>query len=213
MKIKPNFRERLIEEGVERLSDLELMQILLGSGTATVSLAQISKNVLAIIELKKTALDVALLKKIHGMGTAKICTILSAFELSRRLVFCEKKKIIYPSDLMYLLCNYADRQQEYFICLYLNGAHELISRKVISVGIINQALVHPREVFAYAIEMRATGIILAHNHPSSNLLPSTEDEQVTNRIVEAGSILGIQVIDHVIFSADAYYSFSEHKKI
>lgn len=212
-KSKPKFRERLIRDGSGSLSDLELVQVLLGSGTADAPLSKIAKLVLRSIEVERAGLEPKHLLKISGVGDAKVCIILAAMEISKRLVFCERKKIIYPSDIMYLLNNYADRKQEYFICVYLNGAQESIARKVVSIGIINKAIVHPREVFAYAIEKRAASVILAHNHPSENVLPSTEDEQVTKRIVEAGVILGMPVLDHIIFSRDTYYSFTEHHKI
>ena len=212
-KRKPDFRERLMRNGVDSLSDVELIQILLGNGTASVSLSTMAKAVLKLLEVQRAELSIDYLRKVPGVGAAKICALLAALEVSRRLVFCERKKISYPSDIMHLLHHYADRKQEYFICIYLNGAHESIARRVVSIGIINKTIVHPREVFAYAVEHRAVSIILAHNHPSNNVLPSIEDEQVTERIIEAGTLLGIPVLDHIIFSQDTYYSFSEHKKI
>jgi len=213
MKEKPNFRERLIKNGAASLSDLELLQILLGSGNAHISLRQMAKAALRLLEKRGSALKQEELKALSGIGDAKLCIILAAFEISRRLMFCERRKIIYASDMMHLLRNYADRQQEYVICIYLNGANESIAKKIISIGSVNRTIVHPREVFSYAVEWRATSIILAHNHPSGNVLPSPEDELVTERIVDAGRILGITVLDHIIFCRETYYSFSEHKKI
>lgn len=210
---KPDFRERLLHNGAVSLSDIELVQILLGNGTAGTPLIKIATSVLRVLELERATLAPERLLKISGLGAAKVSVLLAALEISRRIVFCDRKKIIYPSDIISLLRNYSDRKQEYFICIYLNGAHESIAVKVISIGIVNKAIVHPREVFAYAIEQRAASIIMAHNHPSNNVLPSAEDEQVTERLITAGGILGIPVLDHIVFSPDTYYSFSEHKKI
>jgi DNA repair protein RadC len=106
-----------------------------------------------------------------------------------------------------------DRQQEYFFSIPLNGAHEVINIKTVSKGILNRTIIHPREVFAEAITHRAASIIIAHNHPSGNLEPSKEDKEITYRLQKAGILLGIELLDHIVFSRKGYYSFLEEGEI
>lgn len=112
-------------------------------------------------------------------------------------------------DAFSFLRKYGKEQQEYFFVLMLDGALKIKNVKIVSIGLANRTLVHPREVFAPAIEARCVSIIIAHNHPSGLLKPSVEDFETTKRICNAGNILGIQVLDHIIFSADAYHSMKE----
>lgn len=136
--------------------------------------------------------------------------IKAAFELGKRFGNLDKFKIESPSDIFSYVRHYSSHQQEHFIAIMLNGNHEVIGSKVITIGLLNRTVVHPREVFAPAIEMRAAAIAIVHNHPSGNLEPSEEDKLITNRLVDAAKIVGIQILDHVIFSNIGYYSFLEH---
>lgn len=113
----------------------------------------------------------------------------------------------------YLIKKYGKKQQEYFIVILLDGALQPIKTEVISIGLVNRTLVHPREVFAPAIQNRATSIIIAHNHPSGNLTPSEDDINTTYRIIDAGKILGINVLDHIIFSDKEFYSLHGHNTV
>ncbi|MCK5295046.1 MAG: JAB domain-containing protein [Arcobacteraceae bacterium] len=113
------------------------------------------------------------------------------------------------SDIFKEIEEFKDKVQEHFITIYLNGANEIIESRVITIGTLNQSLVHPREVFSPAIEKRAASIIIAHNHPSGILKPSKEDLQVTKRLRESGKILGIEVLDHIIFGDTGFYSFKD----
>jgi DNA repair protein RadC len=108
-----------------------------------------------------------------------------------------------------LIRHYADRRQEHFLCVSLNGANEIIATRVVSVGLVNKTQVHPREVFADPITDRASAVIVAHNHPSGSLEPSKEDIDITGQLRSAGEILGIRLLDHVIFNSKGYYSFLE----
>ncbi len=206
-------RERLLYRGAQSLRDVELLQAILGSGTQRVKVNKLAEQVLRVIERKKNQCSVEDLQVIRGMGDAKVCLILASLEFARRILVPHSRKIYYSSDILPYLNTYADRKQEYFLCASLNGAHEVLSIRVISVGLLNRTIVHPREVFAEAISERSAAIILAHNHPSGNVEPSGEDIEVTERLVEAGQILGIQVLDHIIFSLENHYSFSEHDRI
>lgn len=107
----------------------------------------------------------------------------------------------------------ADRKQEHFLCISLNGANEVIATRTISVGLVNKAQVHPREVFADPITDRAAAIIIAHNHPTGNVTPSKDDVEITRKLKAAGETLGIKVLDHIIFSHKGYYSFLESNEL
>ena len=121
----------------------------------------------------------------------------------------ETVKVTNPEDIYQALTRYHRKRKENFLVLTLNGAHEIISIRIISIGIVNRSIVHPREIFYEAIKDNAAAIIVAHNHPSGNTDPSEEDKEVTHRLVEAGKILGIPVLDHVVFGKHGYYSFLE----
>lgn len=115
-----------------------------------------------------------------------------------------------PETAWDYLVPYSNKKQEYFIVLLLDGGCQIINLQVVTIGIINRTLVHPREVFAPALEQRSTSIIIAHNHPSGDLSPSNEDLDLTKRMVQAGRILGIKVQDHIIFSSKGFFSFNAH---
>ncbi|ADK81591.1 JAB domain-containing protein [Sediminispirochaeta smaragdinae] len=121
----------------------------------------------------------------------------------------EKTKINNPVDAYDLLSRYASERQDHFIVLTLDGAHQVNGQHIVTIGLANRTLVHPREVFYPAIVDNAVAIIVAHNHPSGQILPSPEDEQITQRLHDAGEILGIPVLDHIIIGNGRYYSFAE----
>jgi DNA repair protein RadC len=121
----------------------------------------------------------------------------------------ENVKITKPEDILPLIAEYRQKRQEHFICLTLNGAGEVLGNRVITVGLLNHSLVHPREVFAEAITDRAASIICVHNHPSGSLEPSSQDIAITNQLREAGSLIGIQLIDHIIVTKNGHTSMRE----
>ena len=143
------------------------------------------------------------------MGPAKAALIAAAMEFARRRIRPEGLRISFPPDVLPLIRHYADRKQEHFICVSLNGANEVIASRVVSVGLVNKTQVHPREVFADAITDRASAVIVAHNHPSGSLEPSKEDIDITARLKSAGEILGIRLLDHIVFNQKGYHSFLE----
>ncbi|GAB6089615.1 RadC family protein [Spirochaeta dissipatitropha] len=203
-------RERLQRCGAENISDIELISILLGSGGTGRSVTAISHDVITMLDRLKGRIDPEILSQIKGLGPAKSAVISAAIELGRRQLNLDRRKIRLPQDALPVLQHYADRMQELFLCMTLNGAHEVIRTHVVSIGLVNRTMVHPREVFACAIENRAAAIIVAHNHPSGNCTPSTEDREVTKRLSEAGRVIGISLLDHIVFTRTAYYSFLEH---
>ena len=202
-------REKLENKGALALSDLELLMILLSSGNAKRRVNEIALDLLTLLDTKVDATtdDIA---KISGIGTAKASVISAALELGRRRFVKNSNTISTPNDIFLEVKHFATREQEQFIVIVLNGAHEVINIFTATIGLVNRALIHPREVFSDPIARRATAIILAHNHPSGILEPSREDITTTSRLAESGEILGIKVIDHLIFSTKSYYSFREH---
>jgi len=123
-------------------------------------------------------------------------------------------KISYPADAAHILRRFERKRQEHFIALTLNGAHQIISGYVVTIGLLNKTIVHPREIFYPAIKDNAAALILAHNHPSGSVEPSREDRDVTKRLYDAGELLGIQVLDHLVVGEKGhYYSFLEHNEI
>ncbi|MEA1911031.1 MAG: DNA repair protein RadC, partial [Spirochaetota bacterium] len=171
------------------------------------------EDVLKILDKNNYKPGIKDLLSISGLGKAKSCLITAALELSRRILCPDKKKITAPADALPYISHYSDRKQEHFLCLSLNGAHEVIQARVVSMGLVNRTLVHPREIFSDPLKDRAAAVLIAHNHPSGNIEPSQEDIEITRRIKNAGAILGIELLDHIIFTDSAYYSFLEEGKI
>jgi len=202
-------REKLAARGPEALSDTELLAILLGSGTKGKDVLQVAHAILRKLDKNGEKVNVKALVSIKGVGFAKACQIVASFELARRRL--SKKSIVIQNteDVLPLISYIAEKKQEYFLCISLNGANEVIGNRVVTVGLLNTNQVHPREVFADAISDRAASIILAHNHPSSVLRPSPDDLATTGQLVDAGKILGIPVLDHIIITKKGYLSFKE----
>lgn len=123
------------------------------------------------------------------------------------------RKVTHPSDIFSVFAKYTKRKQECFFVSTLNGNNELLHTRVVTKGLLNRTLVHPREIFRSAIKDNAQAIIVGHNHPSGSLVPSEEDKAITSRLVRAGEILGIEVLDHLIVSKEGFYSFREEGKI
>src|SRR5439155_4766700 len=202
-------REKLQEKGASALTDEELVAAILGMGTAGIDVRTMSKQVAGLIREHKEALTLDHLLEISGMGLAKAAQVLSAFELARRHLVKDCVKISCAKDLLPLLADITGKQQEYFLCISLNGANEVIEKRVVTIGLLDKSPVHPREVFADVIADRAASVIFAHNHPSGDLQPSEADLRLQDQLTEAGKILGIRVLDHVIVSRKGYYSFQE----
>ncbi len=202
-------REKLSALGPGRLSDGELVALVLGTGARGRSVLRLAPLVLALIDREGEELSVEKLCEISGVGLAKATAIVAALELARRRIRPRGTKIRTPADAFALVRHLGDRKQEVFAAITLSGAHEVIATRVITVGLLDRTQVHPREVFADAISDRAASIIVAHNHPSGELKASEEDIAVTRRLAEAGKILGIALLDHLVFTAAGYLSLSD----
>lgn len=202
-------REKLRERGSAALTDEELVAAIIGMGSAGADVRTMSRNVVALIQNYQEALTLEKLMSVPGMGLAKSGQILSAFELARRYLLSESTKIECAEDVLPLLSDIRNKPQEHFVSITLNGANEVIQKRIVTVGLLDKSLVHPRDVFADVITDRAAAVIFAHNHPSGDLQPSAEDLKSQTRLVEAATILGIRVLDHLIVGRRGYFSFEE----
>lgn len=205
-------RERLKSQGAKALADYELLAILLGSGTPQNDVLTLAKTVLNEIDVSNGNLSLEGLCAIQGIGATKAALIMAALEFARRRIR-PNETIREPADVLKLCSHLCDRKQEHFLAITLNGAHEVIASRVITIGLVDRAQIHPREVYADAVCDRASSIIVAHNHPSGRLEPSDEDIRITEDLKAAGKLLGIQLLDHVIFSSRGFYSLREEGKM
>ena len=206
-------REKLMAKGAENLKDSELLAILLRTGKAGKNVIEIASQILTK-HSKKRLLQMTYqdLVKIGGIDSAKATTLLAAFELSKRALEVNDTNlpnIESTKDAMAQLTDLQNLKKEHFITLYINARHKLIHKELISVGTLTANLVHPREVFEPAMVRAAIEIIVAHNHPSGDPAPSSADLEITKRLVEAGKILGIRVLNHIIITKDNYFSFQD----
>ena len=201
-------REKLCRKGASALSDIELLQAVIGSGGKNNDFKQIAKNLYA--EINKAGADgftYEIVKSIKGIGDAKATVIFAALEFWRRKFTKQTAPLIDSAEkAAEQLVSIKNKKQEYFVLLTLDGARRLINNRVVTIGTLMSSLVHPREVFAFAIEDRAASIIIAHNHPSGMLDISEQDREVTRRIRQAGDLLGIRLDDHIIIAGDEFVS-------
>lgn len=198
-------REKLAAKGAAALSDYELLMAIIGSGNKYADVTKIARDVRNLISEKGSQLTYEDLLSVKSLGPAKATQIMAGFELWRRQFEVSERPIIDSSEkAAEQLTDIRDKKQEYFVCLTLDGASRLIAKRIITIGTLTASLVHPREVFAEAITDRAASIIVAHNHPSGNLEASQADRDVTERLIEAGELLGITVLDHIIITKSAH---------
>lgn len=197
--------------GPATLTDADLLAIVLGAGIKGRDVLRVAGDVLEAIDSSWPQLEHDSLTAIPGVGPAKAKLIVAALEFARRRLCATGGRITKATDVMPSLLHYANKKQEHFLCVSLNGAHEVITTRVITIGLVNSTQVHPREVFSDPICDRACAIIVAHNHPSGNTSPSDQDYRTTRMLREAGEILGIKLLDHIIFSRSGYFSFAEEK--
>ncbi|MEW6750187.1 MAG: DNA repair protein RadC [Candidatus Latescibacterota bacterium] len=206
-------RERLARLGAEALRDQELLALLLGTGYRGRSVRELAGAILeAHTREGLMEMGLAELGRIKGIGRAKASTLIAAFELARRGLqqgLGNRPIVSRPGDVVPLLAEYRGRPKEFFVCLYLNARNQVVHQEVISIGSLSASIVHPREVFQVAVSRSAASVILAHNHPSGDVSPSRDDLELTRRLIQAGEILGIEVLDHVIISAVDFVSLKE----
>jgi len=220
MPVSERPREKMLTHGCQSLSNAELLAIILSTGTRERTAIDLARGILNMSsEGLRTLTDCTIeeLMQIRGVGLAKASQVIAAVELGKRIALTtnvDNYKIQGPEDVGNLLMEemrYLNK--EMFNIILLNTKNNVISIENISVGSLNASIVHPREVFNIAIRRSSSAIILAHNHPSGDPKPSTEDINITKRLIEAGSIIGINVLDHIIIGDGVYFSMKEKEII
>jgi len=209
--IRDRPREKIASKGVSALSDTELIEAIIGRGTKNKDVRTLAKEICSLIQKHRQKICYQDLQKIDGIGPTKASQITACFELSRRYspTGDSSSHVTRPEDIIPHVAYLKDKRQEHFICITLNGAGEILGTRTITLGLLNHSLVHPREVFADAITDRAASIICVHNHPSGSLEPSSQDIAITNQLRDAGALIGIQLIDHIIVSKKGHLSLKE----
>lgn len=206
-------REKLKLKGASALKNEELLAILLQTGTKERDVLELAGYILGTFPGESIlTVSISDLCSIKGIQTGKASIIIAAFELAKRLMKQESEQLASiesPEQIAPYVLDIRTAKKEHFVALYLNARNQLIQKEIISVGTINASLVHPREVFEPAIRLVSSSIILIHNHPSGSAEPSDADVAVTKRLVEAGKLLGIDVMDHIIVTRNSMYSFKE----
>lgn len=205
-------REKLITHGPEILTNSELLAVILGRGTKKEGVLEISQRVIkeygnnAILNEK----DVNKIKRLLNLNDVHACQIIACFELGRRF-FSETKEIYIknPEDVFNYLQDMRNLNKEHFRGIYLDVKNRIIHDEIISIGTLDTNLIHPRDVFYPAINRFSAGIIIAHNHPSGDPTPSKEDIEITKKLVEAGKIMNIDILDHIIIGKDNFKSLKE----
>jgi len=205
-------REKIAQKGAPALSESEILEVIIGRGTKDHDVRTIAREIADLMQ-KSPAISFDQLLMIKGVGPSKASQILACFELGRRLFdkTANVHRIVTAEDIVSLpeVHEIRDRRQEHFLTVTLNGAGEVLNARTITVGILNHNLVHPREVFADAITDRAASIICVHNHPCGIPEPSSQDITITTQLREAGSMLGIQLMDHIIVTKTSHTSMHD----
>lgn len=212
--------EKLINSGVDNLTNEELLSILIKSGTSKYSAKELASIILKKINNIGEFNDISYktLTNIEGIGIKKSCVLLAAIELGKRInnytsSIVNEKFNSSTKVFEYYKNKLINCKQEHFYCVYLDNSKKIIHEKLLFVGTINYSVVHPREIFKEAYLYSASSIICVHNHPSNNIFPSKEDIIITKNMIEIGKLLGIKIVDHLIIGKNNYYSFLENGDI
>ena len=216
MEVEQRPREKALRYGLESLSDLELVALILQSGNKNRSVFEIASDGLKESEglSKLMSMHVNTLMQIQGIREVKALQLLASVELSKRVIRSKvyHASIMRPEDVIeWFEFEYGSLPQECFIALYLDTKSKLISHRVLFKGTLNESVVHPREVFKEAFLQNANSVLIAHNHPSGDCTPSKADFEVTYKMVHVAMTMGVNLIDHIIVGQNQYYSFKEHK--
>ena len=203
-------REKLARKGAAALSDFELLEALLGTGNAGMDVGSIARRIQKLLQKGTELVTIENLTAIRGVSTATASRLLAALELAKRHLVRDAEPLLTIHDMVARLADIRTKQQEYFVCLSLDGGQRLIAQRTITVGTLDSVLAHPREVFADAIADRAASVVVAHNHPSGDATPSAKDITLTQQLVAAGQLLGVPLRDHLILTKNEYFSYRQH---
>jgi len=203
-------REKLIAKGTAALSDFELLEVLIGTGNRSADVSYIARQVQALFQGGTNAVTLESLTAIRGINVAIASRILASLEVAQRYLVRDVERLRTVRDIIARFDDIRSKQQEHLVCMTLDGGQRLIAQRIISIGTLDSALAHPREVFSNAVTDRAAHIVVAHNHPSGDVTPSTRDITLTQQLVAAGLLLGIPLRDHLILTRTEYFSFDQH---
>ena len=209
MNNKPDIREKALKFGLGYPMDYELVMLILGAGHRQMSVEEMSKKIVDVLDCGNNDDMVERLLKMKGIGQSKALAVAAAIELGKRRTCHLGAHIRSPCDVIPFVNHYAMNGKEHFLAVTLNGGHNIIQIHVVSIGTTNSAVAHPREVFYEAIKENASAIIVCHNHPSGSVEPSDEDIDCTGKLLAASKIIGIPLLDHIIIDCSSYYSFLE----
>lgn len=210
MPVADRPREKLQRKGAAALSDFELLEVLLGNGSRGHDVGSIARQIQRVLSAGAESVGYESLTGVSGVNIATAGKILAALELARRHLVRSVEPIRTQHDILVRLSDLRGKPQEYLVALTLDGGQRLIAQRTITIGTLETVLAHPREVFADAIADRAASIIVAHNHPSGEAKPSLKDITLTQQLVAAGHLLGIELYDHIILSKSNHFSFRQH---
>lgn len=211
-------RERMLEYGVENLSNVDLLSIILRNGVKDISVKEVAINILNNVESINdlSSVGVRELSNIKGVGPVKAITLLASIELGKRVSIKEAKANMSLSNKEKIhevfKKFFINENQEKFLAIFLDNKKCLINYKILFIGTNNASIAHPREVFMEAIKANASAVVVMHNHPSGNVLPSEEDKNITEKLIQSGHMLGIPLLDHIITNGEEYYSFYDEFK-
>ena len=211
-------RERMLEYGVENLSNVDLLSIILRNGVKDISVKEVAINILNNVESINdlSSLGVRELSNIKGVGPVKAITLLASIELGKRVSIKEAKANMSLSNKEKIhevfKKFFINENQEKFLAIFLDNKKCLINYKILFIGTNNASIAHPREVFMEAIKANASAVVVMYNHPSGNVLPSEEDKNITEKLIQSGHMLGIPLLDHIITNGEEYYSFYDEFK-
>lgn len=212
-------RERMLTLGSASLTTAELLAIILNTGSSTETAIQLGERLISVYNNLRSLQDAEVeeLTKLKGIGTAKACKVKAALELGKRLTseaLSFRKTVENPRQVANIFMEQMRYlHKEEFRVIYVNVKRQIIAVETVSVGSLDCSIVHPREVFKYAVKKSASAVILLHNHPSGDPTPSKEDLQVTKRLAEAGKLLGIDLLDHIVIGDGRYLSMQEKRYI
>lgn len=209
-------RERAIDVGVNNLADYELLAIILGTGSKDSDVLELAKQLLIEVGSVSSLYDLTIeeLKQFHGIGNAKAITILSAIELGKRamLNICDLKKVKSLKDIYNFSFNIiGSEKQEILLAIFIDSQSKIIGKKIVSIGSLNSTVFHLRDVIKWALKASAYALIIAHNHPSGDSLPSSDDIESTKDLISACKAVDLNFIDHLIIGKNSFYSFANNK--
>lgn len=203
-------REKMQRKGTQALSDFELLEVMIGSGNGTTDVGSIARQLQRALRGGTDALTLDNLIHLRGVSIAQACKILAALELAKRHLVRDSLPLHTQKDILARFSDLRDKQQEYFVCLSLDGGQRLIAQRTVTIGTLDTVLAHPREVFSDPIVDRAATIVVAHNHPSGEVQPSPKDVSLTQQLAACGQLLGVPLRDHIIITKTEHFSFGQH---